>query len=411
MTTLWSRFRHSAAGNTTILFALVSVPLLMSAGIAIDYLRYTDVRTDVQSALDAAALAAALPEDKTDAQRAQIAEDYFAKNLGEQVTGNQNFRVKVNANSVEVHFKTKVRTSFMALGGFKTLLVDEMTEVMRPFDGSAEVVLVLDYSKSMDEKNKYQDMRDAATTMIDNLDAAVADDKLKMGLVPFSAMVYTEMDKNYVTQFSATPTWVGCTQDRHYPHNTTVDTPTADAATKWGYIEGGKENNGAHGCAAYDDKHLKIVPLTANLSQLKNKLDDMQPLGNTNIPLGAEFGWNLLDPQLPYDQAVPYSDKKTRKFLVLLTDGVQTSKEFGEDDIRSKENGNANLLQLCSNMRDAGIVVFTIAYDITDPAVTNLLKSCAPGRYFEPDAESTEINQVFSQVTQKIKNQVARLAK
>ena len=43
---------------------------------------------------------------------------------------------------------------------------------------------------------------------------------------------------------------------------------------------------------------LNIIPLTTNLASVQTALADMRPLGNTNIPLGAEFGWNLLDPQL-----------------------------------------------------------------------------------------------------------------
>ncbi len=62
-------------------------------------------------------------------------------------------------------------------------------------------------------------------------------------------------------------------------------------------------------------------------------------------------------------------------------------------------------------MRDAGITVFTIAYDITDPKVTDLLKACAPGRYFEPDANGNEIKQVFNQITSQIKNRVARMSR
>ncbi len=110
-----------------------------------------------------------------------------------------------------------------------------------------------------------------------------------------------------------------------------------------------------------------IKPLTSDVASIKTAIGKMRPLGNTNIPLGAEFGWNLLDPQEPYTEGAPYSDKKTRKFLVLLTDGVQTSREFGEDNGRAVSHGNDNLVTLCTNMRDAGITVFTIAYDITDP--------------------------------------------
>ena len=64
------------------------------------------------------------------------------------------------------------------------------------------------------------------------------------------------------------------------------------------------------------------------MASVKISLSDMRPLGNTNIPLGAEFGWNLLDPQEPYSEGAAYSDTKTTKFLVLLTDGVQTSKRI-----------------------------------------------------------------------------------
>ncbi len=45
----------------------------------------------------------------------------------------------------------------------------------------------------------------------------------------------------------------------------------------------------------------------------------MKPLGNTNIPLGTEFGWNLLDPQALLHEGAPYSDTKTKKYLILLT--------------------------------------------------------------------------------------------
>ena len=50
-------------------------------------------------------------------------------------------------------------------------------------------------------------------------------------------------------------------------------------------------------------------------------------------------------------------------------------------------------------MAAAGVIVFTIAYDINDPDVTTLLKSCAPDRYYEPDAgRGPENSQVFTKV-------------
>jgi Flp pilus assembly protein TadG len=411
-TNLKSLLRHSS-GNVTVMFSLVIIPVLLAAGSAIDYMRFNDARTSVQSALDGAALAAALPAEKTDDERIAIAQDFFRNNLSYRRPDGSDIEVDVtiNADTVAAAVSTEVPTSFMRLAGIETMALNEITEVMRPFEGTAEVVLVLDYSGSMNRNRKYQDMSAAATSMVNSLDSALEDGKLKVGLVPFSAMVYTSMSGSYVNQGSGLSSWTGCTQDRSYPHNTNVDTPTADAATKWGYIDGNGENSGQYQCTSYDNKNLKILPLTTNMTTVKSKLSSMRPLGNTNIPLGAEFGWNLLDPQLPFDEAAAYTDPQTRKFLVLLTDGVQTSSEFGVGGDRSVPHANENLLELCSNMRGSGITVFAIAYDITNPAVTDLLEDCAPGRYYEPDAGGGEINQVFSQITRQIKNRIARVSR
>lgn len=397
------------SGNLTTFLSIAAVPIVLAAGSAIDYIRYADAKSDLQAALDGAALSAALPTGITDAERVQIANDYFNKNFAYAQVEQPIPDVTISAASVKVTADFQLPTGLMQIAGITKMEYQGNAEVMRPFAGAAEVVLVLDYSGSMNKKNKYQDMRDAAMGMIGQLDASIADGKLKIGVVPFSAMVYTSMSKNYVTQYSASATWTGCTQDRAYPHNINVDTPTSDNATKWGYYDNTSENNGSYSCAAYDNKNLKIIPLTTNTSSVSSKISDMRPLGNTNISLATEFGWNLLDPQEPYTEGAAYSDELTRKFIIVLTDGVQTSKNYGADGTRSVANAQTNLLSLCSGMRDEGITVFTIAYDITDPAVTDLLEECAPGRYYEPDAGGSEIEAVFDEITSQIKNQTARI--
>ena len=70
-----------------------------------------------------------------------------------------------------------------------------------------------------------------------------------------------------------------------------------------------------------------------------------------------------------------------------------------------------NLVSLCSAMRAEGITVFAIAYDITDKNVTSLLKQCAPGRSFEPDAGGNSIDLVFAEITSQISNELVRLVR
>lgn len=288
-------FCRNSRGNMSMLLALAIVPLVLAAGAAIDYIRLNNARTELQAALDGAALAAALPKEASNAARATMARDYFAANIHDSQLAEIIPDIVITANTVLAKARMAFPTSFMRLAGISAMDLDEVAEVARPGAGKAEVVLVLDYSGSMSKKGKYQAMRDAAGKMIDNLGSALPSGHLKIGLVPFSAMVYTSMSKAYVVQSASGSTWTECTQDRNFPYNTTVDTPTSDDATKWGYFDA-NENKGTGGCNVYDNKNLKIVPLTTDLGAAKSALEAMLPLGNTNIPLGAEFGWNLLDP-------------------------------------------------------------------------------------------------------------------
>ena len=137
----------------------------------------------------------------------------------------------------------------------------------------------------------------------------------------------------------------------------------------------------------------------------------MQPLGHTIISLGAEFGWNLLDPAQPFTEGAPYANKKNHKYLILLTDGMQTTPEWGSGGSRSVANAQANLATLCDGMAKAGITVFSVAYDVTDPAITTLLKKCGGDHYYEPDVSESNITQVFTDITKEIGKQTIRLAR
>jgi len=404
-------FFQSISGSASPLFALAIVPVLLGVGIATDYVRLLNAQTELSAALDGAALAAAQGVGVSDKVRKLTAQTYFAANFQNAALPGAIADVAIDGKGVRVSADLDLPTSIMHLAGIPSMDLRAMAEVNLQGAKNAELVLVLDYSGSMNSHNKYGRMADAATEMLDSLEAAAKDVEFKVGLVPFSAMVRTTMSSAYVNQPSSGATWTGCTQDRAYPYNTGVSTPTAAAATKWGYIEGGFENIEGYGCAAYAAKRLTIRPLTKNINSIRDQLNDMRPLGNTNIALGAEFGWNLLDPALPFAEARPYADTENRKFLVLLTDGVQTSKEFGSSGGRSVSNAQSNLKAICKGMRDSQITVFAIAYDVTDPAVTSLLKDCAPGRYFEPAVSGTDLDAVFGEITNQITDHVVRLTK
>ena len=404
-------YLQSVSGQASVIFALVLVPLCLSVGAAVDYLGANQARTQLQAALDGAAMAMATATDKTDSEREALGLEFLVSNLEGFDLAKVDARIKISKDAIIVSAAYPYPTSFMGLAGIDAVPIERQSQVMGSRDLNAELVMVLDYSKSMDDDDKYIRMREAASEMIDQLVAGKGDASVKVGLVPFSSMVHTSMPAAYVTQTASGPTWSGCTQDRRHPYNIGVSTPTSDNATKWGYIDPSGQNAAPMNCPAYTKNKINIIPLTEDAGAIKSQLSDMKPIGYTNIPLGVEFGWNLLDPAEPFAEAAAYDDKDTRKFIVILTDGVQTTPGWGPDGKRNVNHAKDNLVKLCTGMKDAGITIFTIAYDVKAADVTKLLKDCAGKNYFEPDKSSAAITAVFKDISLRIRKSTLRLAR
>src|SRR5437667_5418978 len=84
---LIGRLLSNTRGNVTIMVALAAIPMVASAGLAIDYLRGIRSANELQGVTDAAALAAASARNVTGStsnqlnQRAQIATNYITESV------------------------------------------------------------------------------------------------------------------------------------------------------------------------------------------------------------------------------------------------------------------------------------------------------------------------------------------
>ena len=141
-----------------------------------------------------------------------------------------------------------------------------------------------------------------------------------------------------------------------------------------------------------------ITRLTTSQSTLTNAINAMTIVGDTNIAMGLVWGWHLLSPNAPFAEGVPYDDKNTRKFVVLMTDGQNTSyvgtsanasiysglgfiwqNRIGttSTNTATRTNAmNARLSTLCSNMKNAGITIFTVRVEVTE-GTSDILRNCA----------------------------------
>ena len=374
-------FLNDQLGTVAVMTGLAIVPLLLAAGAAIDFARFNAAQTHVQAALDAGALSGAAAKKISDSERVTIAKASFTENMKNGAAAGMKVTpvFKIEGDKVVSTAELTMPTALMQLAGIGEMKAESFAEVGILGDKKAEIVLVLDYSGSMGDpvggKTKYASMREAAKKLVEDLAKSDAD-KVKFGLVPFSNLVHTTLPGSFVLGGKAT--WTGCTQDRPYPYNLSTSTPTTDSETQWNQPLYDKEPDQLnYTCKGFANHKLKMVDLTDKFSSITGQLDAMTPYGYTHIALGVEFGYHMLSPNAPFTNGAKYEDKNTKKFIVLLTDGMQTAGAFGAGGKRTPGDGEKNLATLCENAKADGITIMSMAFDLNDSGTRQRLKTCA----------------------------------
>jgi Flp pilus assembly protein TadG len=172
-----------------------------------------------------------------------------------------------------------------------------------------------------------------------------------------------------------------------------------------------------------------IVPLTSNAATVRTAISGMiiniggyKP--NTYIPAGLVWGINVLSPSAPFTEAKEYDDanRKPRKALVLMTDGVNTL-QFRASDGRhvafsstaaaaqqQLRKTNEDTAALCAYAKTKKIEIFTIALAVNDATAKALLQDCATSaeHYFDA-SDSTTLTAAFSAIAYSLRE--IRLAK
>lgn len=413
----WRHFLGDQRGNTAIIFAFAVAPLIALSGGAVDLSHRGNVNSAIQSAADTAALAAArtvqaaagkerddeIKWSKLKEQAEQAAQDVFTAAGGTLSGLKVQPEIKVTKDAVTVSVFTDVPTSFLGVIGIGKLKAAALAEVGIPKPVNVEIALVLDYSGSMRDNDKYIRMTKAAQEFISKIGQERHDDT-KIGIVPFSEFVYATVrggDVRGTPPNSFGVPITACLKNRDYPYSATVGTPdTSVEASRWpaaGPTEAFCQDYGPKGLAAHD--------LTSDFAGLVAALSEMQPVEKTNIALGTEIGWHMLSADAPFEEASELND--TQKILIILTDGVQTVEASGPGGQFTTLAADETTAELCQNAKKANIRIFSIAYDIMDPRVRTLLSGCASDAdsYHEPK-DADDISVVFREIFDDINDTV-----
>jgi hypothetical protein len=168
-----------------------------------------------------------------------------------------------------------------------------------------------------------------------------------------------------------------------------------------------------------------IVPLTSDKPSLHGAIDVLQASGSTAGHIGAAWGWYLLSPNFAYlwaadSQPAAYDAEDLVKVAIIMTDGEfntvyrngviarDSGSGSGSDAYKinqNSHNGNPNdqVLQLCTAMKNAGIVVYTVGLDIAGTSTRDRLEECAtePSYAYFPQ-DGAELRQHFRAIAMKV---------
>jgi Flp pilus assembly protein TadG len=398
---LFARFFRDRKGGVAPLLALGIIPLVAAVGAAVDYSRAGSVRSAMQSAGDATALMLAKNASSiTAAQLQQNATSFFTANFhhpeAQDVAVKATYSQGPTGFTVTVEGTSKVNTSFMNLMGMSQIPLST-TGTASWNNAKLRVALVLDNTGSMSSAGKITALKTASHNLLDQLKkAATQDGDVYVSIIPFAKDVnagasnytatwidWTDWDAangtcsstSYTSKSTCTShskiwtpknhnTWNGCVTDRDQNYDTLNTAPAGGAKFP---------------AEQYASCPVQVMGLSYDWTALNSKIDTMAPAGNTNQAIGIAWGWQSLT-NAPFTIPPQDPNYQYKQIIILLTDGLNTQDRWYTTQ-SSIDNREAIA---CTNMKAAGITVYTVQVNTDGEATSGLLETCAsdPTKFF-----------------------------
>lgn len=412
---LAARFRRANDGNVAVMFAIAILPIMGFVGAAVDYTRVNNARTAMQAALDTTALM--LSKDVSGLSASEInekAQKYFAA-LYKQHPEAQNVAITAtytssakNGSKIVLNASATMETNFMKVAGYPQ--IDFGTSSTTVWGTTKlRVALVLDNTGSMASAGKMSALKTAAKNLIDTLKTAAKNNgDVYVSIIPFAKDVNVgkgnkdatwlrwdlgkctkslgwwgtqnlgfttkaDCDKESGNWAATTSSgWKGCVSDR-YNTPTAYDTMSTAPYSVSATAPNMTDRNTQFPAENYDDCPAQILPLTYDWTALKNKIDEMQPEGNTNQAIGVAWGWLSLLQQSPLNAPAEDSNFKYNKVIILLSDGDNTENRYSTN----QNTIDARQKLLCDNAKAAGIQIYTIQVNTNNDNNSPVMSYCA----------------------------------
>jgi Flp pilus assembly protein TadG len=424
---LIERARHDQRGTVAIIFGFSIFALCGFIGLAVDGARAYSIASRTQSILDAASLAAAKMLDvagATDVEVKARATAFYAANLESQRDGLATFEnLEVTpmrgSQTVAVKVDVVVPTYFAVVVGMPEFRFKRESLVVYRTRG-VELAMVLDVTGSMDKETaagsgirKIDAMikasKGAVTKLLDNTAGSINTNRV--ALAPFSASVNVG---TYRKKVSEGPSYAGdnCVVERP-GSSATSDDPISGASRARVMHSPGWGQSGASPDARYSCPVASIQPLTNDAALLHGQISAYTPGGGTAGHIGMAWGWNLVSPNFDSifngsSTPAAYTDITTIKSVVIMTDGLfNTAYKSGDVTPAAPQitESNADFVSLCTNMKAAGVIVYTVGFGLAgeDPIAKQSLLACAskPENFFDATTDA-DLDLAFDTIAEQL---------
>ncbi len=377
-------FRGNKDGSIAIIFAAVILVLTMAAGVAMDYARAARLSTITTTALDAAVLAAArdLAAGASSADVEQTARNFFNASIANNNlvgVSFSNLQVQQDPQNdrVNISVDASMETAFVRIAGIDSVNFGE-SAVAAFASKDIELAMMLDVSGSMGG-SKIRDLRDAATDLVEILNSGSPQNDVRIGMVPYSTSVNAGSYADPATGGAS----VRCVTERG----------GGNAFTDVSALSDPLGGSGGIFCP-----NAEIVPITDQERTMKRRIRGLRAGGWTAGHLGVAWAWYMVSPEWANvwpaaSRPRAYGLSDNIKAVILMTDGI-----FNTVYVPGNGDSGAQAEDLCANMRDEGVVIYSVAFQA--PAASEaLLRDCADAsvRYFDAD-NGQELRDAFQEI-------------
>jgi Flp pilus assembly protein TadG len=256
----FNNYGRAAKGSVAVIFGITAAVVFGAAGMAVDFINASNVRTSLQHALDSAVLAAASARVKNEHQAETIITEFMSSNWTQKYPSLDTYiKQSVKDDVVTGTASVQMPTLITSLLGFYSMDI-AVTSSAAMSSPTIEVAMVIDNSSSM--KPHLKQLQKALTSVVDTLTPEGTDPDVTFAVIPYSTYVnvgVSNKNKSWLSFAKADKKkWEGCVGSRDYPLDLDDTDDTAIPAV-----------------SGVTCNPTEMLPLTSDVDTVNDWIDDL----------------------------------------------------------------------------------------------------------------------------------------